>query len=242
MRYTFEDLIAVMARLRGPDGCPWDREQTHASLAPYLLEETHETLEAISRGDPEALCEELGDLLLQVVFHGQMAREAGRFDAAAILDGLVRKLISRHPHVFGGTALGTPGEVLTQWHEIKRREAPQRGAFDGIPASLPALARAQKIVERAARQEQEEEKTGPDFRLALEGVRQALDSASIDAASVDATPTDATSAEQAPSDLVEELLLSVVALAQAAGVDAETTLRAACDRFLEKNELRGEQS
>jgi len=225
MRYTFEDLIAVMARLRGPDGCPWDREQTHASLASFLLEETHETLEAISRGDPEALRDELGDLLLQVVFHGQMAKEAGAFDAGDIVDGLARKLISRHPHVFGGTALGTPGEVLTQWHEIKRRESPQRGVFDGIPSSLPALARAQKIVERAARQE--EEKTEPDFRLALEGVRQALDAAS---------------AEQTPSELVEELLLSVVALAQAAGVDAETTLRAACDRFLEKNELRGERS
>ncbi|MDQ7839640.1 MAG: nucleoside triphosphate pyrophosphohydrolase [bacterium] len=229
MRHTFEDLVAVMARLRGPDGCPWDREQTHASLAPYLLEETHETLEAISRGDSAALRDELGDLLLQVVFHGQMAKETGAFDAGDVVDGLVRKLISRHPHVFGGTALGTPGEVLTQWHEIKRREAPQRGVFDGIPASLPALARAQKIVERAARQE--EEKTEPDFRLALEGIRQALDAASADAAS----------AEQVPSELVEELLLSVVALAQAAGVDAETTLRAACDRFLEKNALRGEQ-
>ncbi|MBM3471177.1 MAG: nucleoside triphosphate pyrophosphohydrolase [Armatimonadetes bacterium] len=234
MRHTFEDLVAVMARLRGPDGCPWDREQTHASLAPYLLEEAHETLEAISRGDSAALCDELGDLLLQVVFHGQMAKETGAFDAGDIVDGLVRKLISRHPHVFGGTALGTPGEVLAQWHEIKRREAPQRGVFDGIPASLPALARAQKIVERAARQG--EENAEPDFRLALEGVRQALDATTVGAA-----PADATSAEQVPSELVEELLLSVVALAQAAGVDAETTLRAACDRFLEKNEFRGER-
>lgn len=239
MRYTFEDLIAVMARLRGPDGCPWDREQTHASLAPYLLEETHETLDAISRGDPAALRDELGDLLLQVVFHGQMAHESGAFDAGDIVDGLARKLISRHPHVFGGTALGTPGEVLTQWHEIKRREAPERGVFGGIPRSLPALARAQKIVERAARLR--DEKKEPDLRLALEGVRQAVAAASAGATSAGVASAHAASAEQAPGELVEELLLSVVALAQAAGVDAETTLRAACDRFVEKNALLGER-
>lgn len=238
MRHTFEDLITVMARLRGPDGCPWDREQTHASLAPYLLEEAHEVLDAISRGDPLALREELGDLLLQVIFHAQMAKEAGDFDAGNIVDGLVRKLISRHPHVFGGAALDTPGEVLTQWHEIKRREAPQRGAFDGIPASLPALARAQKIVERATRQE----KTEQGFGLALDGVRQTLDAAAVEegAAAIRAAG-DQSLTERTRSELVEELLLSVVALAQAAGVDAEITLRTACDRFLERNKFQGER-
>ena len=133
MHHTFEDLVAVMAKLRAADGCPWDREQTHASLAPYLIEESHEVLDAISRGDPDGLRGELGDVLLQVVFHAQMAREAGTFDADDVVDSLTRKLLHRHPHVFGDLRLGTAREVKAHWEEIKLREAPDRDPIEGIP-------------------------------------------------------------------------------------------------------------
>src|SRR5438093_9307387 len=118
----FERLLEIMRRLREPGGCPWDREQTRASLQPFLVEETYEVLEAIESGEAEAVREELGDLLLQVVFHAQIAAERGEFDMAALLARLVDKMISRHPHVFGETTLGTPGEALAQWEAIKQRE------------------------------------------------------------------------------------------------------------------------
>ncbi len=226
MRHTFEDLVAVLARLRGPDGCPWDREQTHASLAPYLLEETHETLEAISRGDPVALRDELGDLLLQVVFHGQMAHETGTFDTSDVVDGLVRKLISRHPHVFGDVRADTPAEVLDRWHELKRREAPGRGIFDGVPASLPALARAQKLLARAVGNEGSRRQP-EDMAEAAAAVRDAVQ-VSVDRA------VSAVSAEgkSGAAGALGDLLLAVAAPAAAAGVDAESALREACERFV----------
>jgi uncharacterized protein YabN with tetrapyrrole methylase and pyrophosphatase domain len=225
--FTFDDLVAVMAHLRGPRGCPWDREQSHASLSPYLLEEAHEVLDAISRGDPAALREELGDLLLQVVFHAQMAREAGAFDAAAVVDGLVRKLLDRHPHVFGDLRLGTPAEVKSHWEELKRREAPERERFGGIPASLPALARAQKVIERAAPPlpaappapaARPADAYAPGAAPALADARAALDTLAT-------APGD-------PADPLGRLLFAAAALAQALGVDAESALRAACDRFV----------
>src|SRR3990170_22318 len=145
-RYAFDDLVSVMARLRRPGGCPWDRAQTPRTLRPYLLEEMHEVLEAIDRGDQPALREELGDLLLQVVFHARMAEEEGHFSAGDVVDGLVRKLIERHPHVFGDAQLDTAEAVLAHWQNAKqaRRDSP----FAGIPEALPALARAQKMQER----------------------------------------------------------------------------------------------
>ncbi|MDR7522657.1 MAG: nucleoside triphosphate pyrophosphohydrolase [Armatimonadota bacterium] len=232
MRFTFDDLVAVMARLRGPGGCPWDREQTHASLAPYLLEEAHEVLEAISHNDLKALRAELGDLLLQVVFHAQMAREAGRFDAGAVVDGLARKLIDRHPHVFGDVRVGTADEVLAQWHELKRREDPQRGAFDGIPASLPALARAQKVLARAASRTAGEHDAAGQAPLALAqaagAARRHLDRL-IGAL---AQPGDAREGAGDVPEHLGDLLMAVVALASAAGLDAESVLREACDRFI----------
>ena len=227
MRFTFEDLVSVMARLRGPDGCPWDREQTHASLAPYLLEEAHEVLEAISRADTAALREELGDLLLQVVFHGQMAREAGGFAAGDVVDGLTRKLIDRHPHVFGDGRLGTPAEVLAQWHELKRREAPERGAFDGIPPSLPALARAQKLLARAAANEDNGALRPDVARLARE-IHSELDGL----LEVQEPPAEA-KASTVP-DRLGELLFAVVALAATLGADAEAALRNTCERFADR--------
>jgi MazG family protein len=224
MRFRFDDLVAIMARLRGPDGCPWDREQTHASLGPYLLEETHEVLEAIAHGNAGALREELGDLLLQVVFHAQMSREAEGFDVDDVIDGLTRKLIDRHPHVFASSPASTPDEVLAQWHALKREEAPSRGPLDGIPASLPSLARTQKLVGRAATH---------GLRTAT-SVSTASSEAHARLADLVATDEDrggrngnGVEAEEA----LGALLFAIVELAEARGVDAEAALRAASIRF-----------
>ncbi|HAF70935.1 TPA: nucleoside triphosphate hydrolase [Candidatus Acetothermia bacterium] len=137
-----EALAAVIARLRGPGGCPWDRAQTHASLAPYLLEEAYEAAAALEAGDPDRLKEELGDLLLQVALHAQIESEAGRFDLADVADFLREKLIRRHPHVFAeGTAARTPAEVRERWEELKRKEG------KGLELALPALVAARKRIQ-----------------------------------------------------------------------------------------------
>jgi XTP/dITP diphosphohydrolase len=146
------DLVAVMDRLRSPGGCPWDREQTHRSLATYLLEETYETLEAIE-ADPAHLREELGDLLLQIVFHARIAEEHGD-DPWSIDDvaaGIVEKLIRRHPHVFAEGEASTAAHVEARWDELKRTEKQRTSTLDGIPTTLPALALAAKVMGRAAR-------------------------------------------------------------------------------------------
>lgn len=151
----FEDLVGVMARLRGEGGCPWDREQTHASLKRYAVEETYELLEAIDQDDASAIREELGDVLLQVLFHAQMAREDGRFAIAEVMAGLRDKLVRRHPHVFGDEHASDAGAVLRNWEKIKAREKPSAGAqghslFTSVPRAMPALARAQRIGDKAA--------------------------------------------------------------------------------------------
>jgi MazG family protein len=161
-------LLAIMARLRGPDGCPWDREQTLTTLRPYVLEETYEVLEAIDAGDPEAHREELGDLLLQIVFQARIAEEEGRFDFGGVADAISEKLLSRHPHVFGPDARSpdarpdpaAPGVedadgVLRQWAALKKKENEAKGrgksVLEGVPRELPALARAERLTEKASR-------------------------------------------------------------------------------------------
>lgn len=143
------EAIALMARLRGPGGCPWDAQQTHASLAKYAIEEAHEVAEAAESGDRAALQEELGDLLLQVLFHAEIAEEAGAFTLADVATTLVEKLRRRHPHVFAGVTATTPGAVEENWAAIKRQERPRAHPLEGIPAHLPALMRAQKVISRA---------------------------------------------------------------------------------------------
>jgi XTP/dITP diphosphohydrolase len=148
------DVVAVMDRLRSPGGCPWDAEQTHASLVPYLLEETHELIEAIESGDRTHVREELGDLLLQVAFQSRVAEEDtdAPFDIDDVAGGLVEKLVRRHPHVFGSVDAATPDEVEANWESIKAAEKPQRThLLDGVPPSLPALARADKALGRLER-------------------------------------------------------------------------------------------
>ncbi|MBX9724107.1 MAG: nucleoside triphosphate pyrophosphohydrolase [Candidatus Obscuribacterales bacterium] len=153
MGKAIDDFVETIARLRAPDGCPWDREQDHKSLARYLLEEAYEVLEAIHGDDPAKLKEELGDLLLQIVLHGQIASEKNEFDMEAIAEGINNKMISRHPHVFGEKKVGTAGEVVTQWEELKKKEAKDNGKIqspvDTVPNAMPALLKCLKVSEKA---------------------------------------------------------------------------------------------
>jgi XTP/dITP diphosphohydrolase len=202
------DVVVVMARLRGPDGCPWDREQTHASLQVHLLEEAHEVLEAIDEDLLEAdLEEELGDLLLQVAFHARIAEQDGRFDIAAVGRGLAGKLIHRHPHVFGATVVAGAAEVVANWEAIKAAEKRRTGPWEGVPRSLPALLHAAKLQKRASRFG-----FAPDGAEASTRVRAALDRPSSHAS-------------------LGEALFWLVALARAGGIDPEGALRGALLRF-----------
>ncbi len=146
-------LLAIMARLRGPDGCPWDREQTPATLKPYILEEACEVLDALDEGDPDKLADELGDLLLQVVFQAQLASEAEQFDFHDVARAIADKLVRRHPHVFGDVRVESSGEVIRNWNSIKEAEsdAPAQSVLDGVPQSLPSLQRARELQKKAAR-------------------------------------------------------------------------------------------
>ncbi len=150
---NLQRLVEIMAKLRGEQGCPWDREQTHQSLKPYVVEETYEVLEAIDNGDPDKLKEELGDILLQVVFHAQLAAETGQFDINAVIDSISDKLIRRHPHVFGDTKVSGVAGVVENWEKIKKSEMPgeRKSALDGVPKDLPALQKAEKLQNKAAK-------------------------------------------------------------------------------------------
>ncbi len=152
---AIERLLAIMERLRGPDGCPWDREQSLSTLRPYLLEETYEVLEALDSGDPVEHCQELGDLLLQIVFQAQLAKEAGRFSFADVAEAISDKLVSRHPHVFGNAQVKDAEGVLKQWAALKKDERQAKGGgrsvLEGVPREMPALARADRLTEKASR-------------------------------------------------------------------------------------------
>ena len=150
-RDPFWRVVEIMEILRGEGGCPWDREQTRESLKPYLIEEAYEVLEAIDEGEPEKLKEELGDLLLQIVFHAQIARERDEFGISQVLESLADKLIRRHPHVFGEIRVRDSQEVLENWESIKGREKNRSSALSGVPPFLPALLQALRIQEKAAR-------------------------------------------------------------------------------------------
>ena len=153
MSDAFDRLRGIMDRLRDPGGCPWDREQTLATLAPYLLEEAHEVAEAVATGEPDTLCEELGDLLLQIVFMARIARENGWFDLDDVCRGISDKMVRRHPHVFGDREVADAAEVVRNWEDIKRDEHADdvsRSVLDGVPAALPALLKAFRMTEKAA--------------------------------------------------------------------------------------------
>jgi MazG family protein len=214
------DLVRVMARLRGPGGCPWDREQTHRTLARHLLEETHEVLEAIDADDRERLREELGDVLLQVAFHSQMAADDGAWDVDDVARGIVEKLIRRHPHVFGEIEVSGADEVLVNWERIKAEEKGEKPIEDDIPPTLPALARASKVQRRAAG-------FGFDWRTkegALAKLREEVEE--LEAAR---TP------EEAEEEL-GDVLFAAAAVARKFGVDPESALRRTTTRFAERYE------
>lgn len=219
-----ERLRAIMVKLRAPDGCPWDREQTHASIKPQLIEECYEVLEAIDANAPDDLCEELGDLLLQVVFHSQLASEAKQFNFDDVATTIADKLVRRHPHVFGDVKADTSDEVLVNWDAIKKQEKPERkGPFDGVPRAMPALMRAQEVQKKAA-------KTGfdwPDARGPLEKIKE-------EAAELEAEVVRAEKGTLVGNELAEELgdlLFAVVNLARHQKVDAEQCLTYAVDKF-----------
>ncbi len=209
---TFQDIVA---HLRAPDGCPWDRAQTHQTLRPYLLEETYEVLTALDADDPQALCEELGDLLLQVLLHAQLAVEAGEFSMADVCQHIVNKLVHRHPHVFGDIEVTGPEEVLHNWQQIKRAERDEtEGLLDGIPVALPALARSQAIQDRVAR-------VGFDWPE-VGGIR---DKVLEELGELEQAEGDQKTAE------FGDLLFVLVNLARRMDIDAESALRQTNQRF-----------
>jgi tetrapyrrole methylase family protein/MazG family protein len=150
---SFSDLVSLFARLRAPGGCPWDRAQSHKTLKPYLIEEAYEVVEAIEEDDPAKLTEELGDMLGQIIFHSQIAGESGRFDIQDVISGQLEKMTRRHPHIFGQAQARDAAEVLLNWEEIKYREKrkDRPSALDGVPKHLPALLKAHRIQDKAAR-------------------------------------------------------------------------------------------
>ncbi len=215
------DLVRVMARLRGPGGCPWDAEQTHASLARHLLEETHELLQAIEARDDAAMRDELGDVLLQVVFHAQLASDDGRWDVDDVAEGLIAKLVARHPHVFGEVEVRGADEVLVNWEKLKAAEAGERAEVDDdIPVSLPALARAAKVQRRAAG-------WGFEWRSSDSALRALREEVEELAAATDPGNTE---------EEVGDVLFATVALARKLGVDPEGALRRTVRSFSERYE------
>jgi MazG family protein len=216
-------LVDMMARLRAPGGCPWDREQTHETLRPYLLEEAYEVLDAIEHGDPGRLCDELGDLLLQVVFHAELAREAGTFSIADVATTIADKLERRHPHVFGDVAVRGADDVMRNWKQIKAEERAgalggDAGILAGVPRALPGLAHAQKVGDRLAH-------VGFDWDD-VTGVVAALDAERAELAQAIAAGTpDAARRE------LGDVLLTLASLARHLDVSAELALREATDRL-----------
>ena len=218
-RFTpLEQLLRIMARLRAPDGCPWDREQSHATLRQSVIEEAYEVAAAITADDQPNLREELGDLLLQVVFHSQMASERGDWDFDAVTSGIVEKLVRRHPHVFGSENASDSAAVLTRWEEIKRAEkgvAPT-SALDGITPGLPALMRAEKVQKKAANVGFDWSELPP----VLAKVREEI-----------AEIEDALGDPDKVEDELGDLLFAVVNLARKLHVDGEVALQRATDKF-----------
>ena len=223
-RYSFQDLNRIMALLRQPGGCPWDREQTHESIRRNVLEEAYEVCEAIDEGSPEHLCEELGDLLMQVILHASMAKDEGAFDMDAIADMACKKLVHRNTHVFGAVAADTPEKVLENWDAIKRADRAQQtaaSAMDGVSHGLPGLMRSEKIQNKAA-------KLGFDWPAvggAMDKLREEVGELQegIDAGDVE--------------NIKEELgdvLFSAVNVARFYKLDSEELMHAACGKFIRR--------
>lgn len=224
--YSFDDLVEIMKILRSPDGCPWDREQTHSSIRRNLIEETYEAVEAIDEDDPELLKEELGDVLLQVVFHSQISVDNGSFSIDDVSDGICKKLILRHPHVFGDVSADTSEQVLNNWDKIKMESKSQvtyAQAMYSVSKALPSLIRSSKIQQKA-------KKVGFDFPDPLE----ALSKVSEEAGELKAAII------SGDNLLVEEelgdLLFSAVNVSRLLDIDAEKALSKSCEKFIKRFE------
>jgi tetrapyrrole methylase family protein/MazG family protein len=218
--YTWDDLVEVMARLRM--GCPWDREQTHRTLVPYLIEETYEVVEAIENGDPDALCEELGDLLLQIVFHAQVAVETGKFGVADVVDALANKMVRRHPHVFGDAVIEDVDAQWRSWEKLKALEKTgmtRKSRLDGIPKQLGALQRGQRMQEKASR-------VGFDWP-GVEGILEKLGEELGELAEARRRSQDDPHVREELGDV----FFTIVNLARALGIDAEAAMRQANEKF-----------
>ncbi|MCK5740345.1 nucleoside triphosphate pyrophosphohydrolase [bacterium] len=216
----FQRLVKIMEQLRGPNGCPWDKKQDHASMRQYLIEEAFEVLEALDDGDDKELCLELGDLLLQVVFHAQMASETGRFDIWDVANGINEKLIRRHPHIFGDVTVTSAEEVVVNWEKIKMLEG-KKSVVDGVPLALPALLRAFRVQKKASKIgfdwdeiEPVWEKVKEEEAELLEAVRQA-DPAKIE-------------------EEFGDLLFSLVNVSRFLKVNPEDALRATTNKFIRR--------
>ncbi len=213
----FAKLVEIMARLRSPEGCPWDREQTHQSLRPYLLEETYEVLAALDQRRDGELCKELGDLLLQIVFHAQIASEASSFTLSEVIAGITEKLIRRHPHVFGEAKVNSASEQRVLWEKLKKDEG-QGSTLDGVPAALPALQRAQCLQEKAGA-------AGFDWENADQVI------AKFNSELVEFQQARRAGDARQLEDEFGDVLFSLVAVGRWAGLNAEDALRQACNKF-----------
>lgn len=218
-KYSFEDLKAVTTLLRSENGCPWDREQDHHSIRPNLIEETYEVVEALDTENPELLREELGDLLFQIVFHAELEREAGSFDLDDVVDEICKKMITRHPHVFGDVSADTSAQVLKNWDAIKTEEKQRRTLEDklrAIPPMMPSLMRAVKVCRKAGcAEERTPQESVEVLSKDLSALEKALDSADARA-------------------LLGRLLLDTACLCEQLGVDAEHALQDEIDALIEK--------
>ena len=218
MPHTFHDFLNIMQKLRSQEGCPWDREQNFNSLLPYLLEESYEYIDAVQGGNAKLMAEELGDLLLQVVFHAQIAKEEGKFTIEDVINEVCEKMIRRHPHVFGSENLGTSKEVLKKWEEIKaaEKEGKPQSAMDKVPRSMVALTRAQELSRRAA-------KVGFDW----DNAKPVLEKIKEEAGEFEAEKDGSLEAEEEFGDI----LFALVNLARHKGINAETALARANAKF-----------
>jgi MazG family protein len=215
----FQALVDILAALRGPQGCPWDREQDEKSIAGYFLEEVYEAVDALYRGEPASLAEELGDVLMEVVFLAEIFEEKGAFSAGDVLDGINAKMIRRHPHVFGGDAAASSRHALAAWVEGKKAEKNRLSPFDGLPATAPALLSALQVGQRAAQ-------TGFDWPAAGDALEKAEE---------ELREIEAAVAGRDPAAVEEELGDCLFALANAArllNVNPEMALRRALDKFM----------
>ena len=224
-RYDWEDFLRIMRLLRSPGGCPWDAEQTHQSIRRNFLEETYEALDALDRDDPVDMCEELGDVLMQVVFHATIEEERGRFTMADVVDGVAQKMVYRHPHVFGTVHVDNSDQVLVNWEKLKRTEKGQAStadAIEAVPHTLPALWRAEKVQKKAA-------KAGLDWDDPL----RALDKLEEEVRALRAA-MEYGKAPEDPHGLREELgdvLFMAAKIGQMTGTDPEDALHRSCDKF-----------